>query len=123
MSDEPRAEPPVGSPGQRALGAMAIAVRRARESGGSNPYPDHARPADSTAGPIPPVGPADGPAGESIPDPGARGRRRERWLVAAVALAAVLVLAGSVTLAALPATNRRAAVQRARPWSTAAPMR
>src|SRR5580704_13650196 len=39
MADEHAAEPPPGSPGQRALGAMESAVRRARESAGIAPLP------------------------------------------------------------------------------------
>ena len=35
MADERTAEPPPGTPGQRALGAMESAVRRARESAGA----------------------------------------------------------------------------------------
>ena len=37
MADEHAAEPPPGNPGQRALGAMESAVRRARETAGAPP--------------------------------------------------------------------------------------
>src|ERR1700677_2125647 len=39
MPDERTAEPAPGTPGQRALGAMESAVRRARESAGAPPLP------------------------------------------------------------------------------------
>src|ERR1700677_2129226 len=58
MSDERTAEPAPGTPGQRALGAMESAVRRARESAGAPPLPSppslRAQPASKPVGASPP---------------------------------------------------------------------
>ena len=51
MADERTAEPAPGTPGQRALGAMESAVRRARESAGAAPLPT-----PPTPGPRPATG-------------------------------------------------------------------
>lgn len=98
MADEQAAAgPPPGSPGQRALGAMESAVRRARESTGIAPPPDPtptrgqvATPADPTA-PVAAVLP--GAPGGRPPSPG-----RERWLTRSVAAVAALVAAAAIAL-------------------------
>jgi hypothetical protein len=58
MADEHAVEPPPGTPGQRALGAMESAVRRAREASGRSPLPpsEHAsQPTEVMAPPTRPV--------------------------------------------------------------------
>ena len=83
MSDEHAAEPPPGNPGQRALGAMESAVRRARETAGAPPLPPPpspaarplARPVD--AAPPPRERPSVRPA-RPLADPLRRRRGRPR---------------------------------------------
>src|SRR5271163_1659786 len=101
MSDERTAEPAPGTPGQRALGAMESAVRRARESAGGPPLPTSpplgpqpptrtvgaAPPREERRPPVPPERtrpPA--PSGASPPP-----ARPDRWLMGTVAVVAVLV--------------------------------
>jgi IPT/TIG domain len=79
-------------PGQRALGAMESAVQRARASQGL--------PTPVAAGgpPPPPVAiPPEPPLSPRVP--GGSGTRSERWLVAAVAVVGVLVVAAGIALA------------------------
>ncbi len=90
MSDEHAVEPPPGNPGQRALGAMESAVRRARETAGAPPLPPPpllrsrplARPVDAA------------PPPESNP----RSTRPDRWLIRSVAVVAALVVAAAIAL-------------------------
>ncbi len=100
MPDDRAAEPPPGTPGRRALGAMEIAVRRAREAAGATPLP----PAPPTSRPpasrpwTPPESRSDlpltaPPLGDVRPP-----RRNDRWLVGAVAVVATLVVAGLIAL-------------------------
>ena len=82
MTNGPADEPPQGTPGRRALGAMESAVRRARESSsGAPPAPPRReprpRPADQAPGP---------------------GRPSDRWLITSVAVVAVLVVVGAIAL-------------------------
>ena len=63
MADEHAAEPPPGNPGQRALGAMESAVRRARETAGG---------ASARFSPVAPRRPTPGPLCLSMPAPRAR---------------------------------------------------
>jgi hypothetical protein len=99
MSDERTAETPPGTPGQRALGAMESAVRRARESAGAPPLPPPLLP---RAGP--PTRRADvAPPREDWHPPAAPGQtappaRPNRWLVGSVAVVAVLVVAAAIAL-------------------------
>jgi hypothetical protein len=98
MADEHAAAPPPGSPGQRALGAMESAVRRAREAAGVPPLP----------APTPPRGqPITPPAHPTTPVPVVHSRTQEegppptgphRWLIGSVAAVAVLVAAAAVAL-------------------------
>ena len=99
MADEhSAAEPPPGSPGQRALGAMENAVKRARESAGVARPPDPTptrgtvptQPEDRTE-PVAVVLPGE-PVGRP-PSPG-----RERWLTRTVALVAALVGVAAIAL-------------------------
>ncbi len=78
MPDDRAAEPPPGAPGQRALSAMEIAVRRAREAAGA---------AQQTPRP---TGGARAPSGNGIPP--------DRWLIRSIALVAVLVAAAAIAL-------------------------
>jgi hypothetical protein len=126
MADEHAAEPLPGSPGQRALGAMESAVRRARESSGVAPLPPpprsrgqaFTRPADPAVS-LPttqPGAPAGGPtpAGPS------------RWLIRSVAAVGALVAAAAiallVSLIASPASSPPPSATRSAP-TTAAPAR
>lgn len=90
MPDEHAAEPPPGNPGQRALGAMESAVRRARETAGAPPLPHppspRARPAAR------PVDAAPPPGNDPLSD------RPDRWLIRSVAVAAALVVAAAIAL-------------------------
>ncbi len=87
-------EPPQGTPGRRALGAMESAVRRARESASGAPLP--APPARER-----PPEPAD-----PTPDPHTV-RRSDRWLIASVAVVAALVVVGAIALAVSLGNNPR----------------
>jgi len=109
MSDERTAETPPGTPGQRALGAMESAVRRARASAGAPPLAppppprtqgtarrvDVAPPHEAGRPPAPPREPHP-PArpGEVAPPPS----RPERWLLPTVVTVAVLVVAATIAL-------------------------
>src|SRR5580704_4905613 len=90
MADDHATEPPPGTPGRRALGAMESAVRRARESAGAPPLSSSAPPPAPTR-PVrtPPqptrVEPAPRPAEDR------RSAGRDRWLIRAVAVVAALV--------------------------------
>ncbi len=86
MTDGPTAKPPQGGPSQRALGAMEIAVRRARESGEADARP--APPAQPR--PPDPVAPSRDKAADPRPD---------RWLLTAVGIVGALVVAGTIGLA------------------------
>ncbi len=82
MTNGPADEPPQGTPGRRALGAMESAVRRARESStGAPPAPPRRE------APPRPADPAPGP-----------GRPSDRWLITSVAVVAVLVVVGAIAL-------------------------
>ncbi len=118
MTEGPASEPPHGTPGLRALGAMESAVRRVRESAGEPPLPP------STVVRQPPeqpghIEPGSGPERSRVPprpedaavvaEPTRQSsedaskwwdRRGERWLVGAVIAAAILVVAAAVALAA-----------------------
>jgi hypothetical protein len=91
MSDERAAEPPPGSPGQRALGAMESAVRRARET---------ARAGATPIGPAPyrPVPHDPGAVGAQPSRSGRPPGRSERWLIGSVAVVAALVVAAAIAL-------------------------
>jgi hypothetical protein len=105
MSDERTAETPPGTPGQRALGAMESAVRRARESAGAPPLPPpplaraQSTPPRVEAAPPreeqrPPAEPREtAPRGETVPP-----ARLDRWLIGSVTAVAVLVVAAAVAL-------------------------
>lgn len=105
MTDGQASEPPQGTPGRRALGAMESAVRRVRESAGGTPVqrpPSASAPSETSTGP--------GPRPEYRPaDPVQAGREqavtRERWLVGSVLVAAVLVVVGAVALALTVTSN------------------
>ncbi len=84
MTDGQSDEPPPGTPGRRALGAMESAARRARESAGGGPPP----PSASWQRPVRPT--------DRAPD---AARSPDRWLVASVAVVAVLVVVGAIALA------------------------
>jgi DNA segregation ATPase FtsK/SpoIIIE, S-DNA-T family len=115
MTEGPASEPPQGTPGRRALGAMESAVRRVRESAGEPPLPPPTvvrppeRPAPAEPGPpqtrVPP-GRVEDPVAVETPQPSSEGgsrwgdRRGERWLAGAVIAAAVLVVGAAVALAA-----------------------
>jgi len=93
MTDGQGAEPPKGTPGPRVLGALESAVRRARESAGA-PLPPSA---PATPGRPPPADPGPSPATE----------KADRWLIASVVVAAVLVLAAAIGLAVSLANGPR----------------
>ena len=96
MTDGQAAQPPHGAPSTRALGAMESAVRRAREAagGGSPPSPPPRR--------RPPPAPA--PAPSPTPSPGSS-HQADRWLIVAVAVVSVLIVAAGIGLAASLATH------------------
>ena len=103
MADQHAAEPPPGTPGQRALGAMESAVRRARESAGDAPLPPSPAPGNQI--PDRPGGPAPAPFAEARPtaetprwaeSPSRAGH--DRWLIRSAAVLAALVVAGAVAL-------------------------
>ncbi len=91
MMDGQATDPPQGTPGRRALGAMESAVRRARASVGEPPTAVAA-----TRRPAPANPPADPPPPSTSSPPG--GGRSDRWLITSVAVAAVLVVAAVVAL-------------------------
>jgi hypothetical protein len=74
MPDGRAAEPPPGSPGRRALGAMESAVRRAREADGVTPM-------------------AVPPSGSGRPH-----QRSDGWLIGSIAVAAALVVSAVTAL-------------------------
>ena len=82
MPDGHAAEPPLGAPGQRALGAMESAVRRAREADGAAPAP-----------PPPPSGVREADTGNGRP-PG----HSDRWLIGSIAVVAALLVAAAIAL-------------------------
>ena len=91
MTDEHAAPPPPGTPGQRALGAMESAVRRAREAAGAAPLPP--------PGPTPSRRTPDWALGAAPPpQPDRRPDRPDRWLVTSVAAVAALVVIAAVAL-------------------------
>jgi hypothetical protein len=99
MADERTAETPPGTPGQRALGAMESAVRRARESAGAPPLPPpplpRAQPSAKRVEVAPPPedGRAPAPPRETAPP-----ARPDRWLIGTVTVVAVLVVAAAIAL-------------------------
>ncbi len=109
MSDERTTETPPGTPGQRALGAMESAVRRARESAGAPPLatpplsmaqaptrPDEAAPRqDGRRPPAPSLDARPAPPRGEAPSPPVR---PDRWLISAVITVAVLVVAAAIAL-------------------------
>ena len=93
MADEHVTEPGPGTPGQRALGAMESAVRRARASAGAAPLPLPPPPPPRGRHPARPVGPPPPPtAGDQ------RSAGPDRWLIGSVAVVAALVVAAAVAL-------------------------
>jgi hypothetical protein len=97
MTNGQAAEPPPGTPSRRALGAMEIAVRRAREAHGDTP-PVEPRPSAPAPAPArPPRSPGPVTAERGAGQDGTR-RRSERWLTASVAFLAVLVGAAAIAL-------------------------
>ena len=124
MSDERTAEPGPGTPGQRALGAMESAVRRARESAGAPPLRPLPSPnAQSSTTPVdmtplrddvrvlpppassPPPARPQGPAPASrrafprrAPEEGPARPRSDRWLVSTVVVVAALLVAAATAL-------------------------
>jgi hypothetical protein len=108
MSEGTAAEPPNGTPGRRALGAMESAVRRARERTGATTLtstpPESSPPAAYQPSALPPPPPPPPPrpwAAGPIP-PGTephRSAQREHWLAVSVAVVAVLVVAAGIALA------------------------
>ena len=113
MSDEPRGEETTGPPSRRALGAMESAVRRARESGAQRPLPTPAATSGGVqrAAPDPPATAPVRPGGDAVAAQGTKSPVdiRQRWLIAAVAVVAALVLAGAIALAAAPGSSPRVA--------------
>ncbi len=129
MSDGTAVDPPRGTPSRRALGAMEIAVRRARERSqtaapaaptgeATTPTtmppmrtPPMTTPPATTPPPLshqPTRAPEPDPSTEWVgpptqwePGPGGsdRSRQRERWLVISVAVVAALVVAAGIALA------------------------
>jgi IPT/TIG domain len=121
MTDGQVAEPPPGTPGKRALGAMESAVRRAREAqGASHSSPLQPPPPASTMPPPLPVAPPLPPRPLPVAPPprvsfpssrsvdaavatneqGSRPGGPDRWLFTAVVAVAVLVVIASAALAA-----------------------
>ena len=111
MSDKTTGERPPGTPSQRALGAMELAVRRARERTGevtvshrieqdtqpvsiAPPAHDPPTPPRPSALPAPPWAGPPGPPGERN-----ESARREHWLIISVATLAVLVVGAGIALA------------------------
>ena len=86
MTDGQGNEPPQGTPGRRALGAMESAVRRARESASGAPLP------------APPARERPPTTTDPTSDPDLV-RRPDRWLIASVAVVAALVVVGAIALA------------------------
>jgi hypothetical protein len=93
--DPTAATPPAGTPSTRALSAMELAARRARETTGSV----------APAGTGPAAGPAAGPAPSSRPPRWTR--ERQLWI--AVVVAAVLVVGAGVSLAVVSTTDNQTA--------------
>jgi hypothetical protein len=113
MTDEHAAGQPQGTPGQRALGAMESAVRRARATAGAAPLPPAPAPSRPASLPPPAPRPAPPPAPRP-PNPGAPleladtapppqaarpPARTDRWLVGSVAVVAILVVVAAIALA------------------------
>jgi IPT/TIG domain-containing protein len=126
MTEGQASEPPQGTPGRRALGAMESAVRRAREAAGEPPAPPVGRPPDPPRPPRPPrpsdlvaqsdsrpvpsapseevtprpvATPVARQEGDVVGSPGsARDVWRDRWLFGAVIAAAVLVVVAAAAL-------------------------
>jgi hypothetical protein len=96
MTDGKAAEPTPGTPSRRALGAMESAVRRARESQGGLPPTEPPRTSSTPTRPRRPPEPVGADRGSDQDD---GGRRSERWLIASVAVAAVLVACAAIALA------------------------
>ena len=111
MSDRTTGERPPGTPSQRALGAMELAVRRARERTGevtvsgrteqdtqpvsvAPPADDPPTPPRPSALPAPPWAGPPVPPGERDESAG-----REHWLTISVAAVAVLVVGAGIALA------------------------
>ena len=120
MSDGTAVDPPQGTPGRRALGAMEIAVRRARERTGATtlttPAAEKSTPVAGTPStfPPPPLGPrpwrSAGPMPPRPEPPGPHQRerwlaQREHWLAVSVAVVAVLLVAGGIALAVSSGTS------------------
>lgn len=110
MSEGTAAEPPQGTPGRRALGAMESAVRRARERTGATTLTTPPPQASSSPvqAPTPDVGTTWAAPPPLPPRPTAPGSdrpgprwpvRQEHWLVVLVAVVAILVVAGGIALA------------------------
>jgi hypothetical protein len=132
MTDEHAAGQPQGTPGQRALGAMESAVRRARAAAGAAPLPPAPAPSrfPSPPPPLPPPPPPQpspgAPAGpvDTAPPPQADRppARTDRWLVGSVAVVAFLVVVAAVALALSlsggPATPSATVAGPAHPGST-----
>ena len=95
MTNGQAAETPPGTPSRRALGAMESAVRRAREAQGGLPPP----PLGPTPAPDPPRQPPAVDPTDHAPAPAPARRRPDRWLVAAVVAASVLVVVAAAALA------------------------
>ncbi len=100
MTDGQGAETPPGTPSRRALGAMESAVRRARAAQGALPPPPRPTPAPDPPRQPPAVDPTDqGPAPQPAP------RRPDRWLLASVVAASVLVVVAAAALAVTMSRN------------------
>src|SRR6202000_2963416 len=123
MADQPTTDPPPGTPGRRALGAMESAVSRARASADAGPTAPVPVP--------PPVGPRM-PCQDRPPDAlpaltridDGRTPGLHRWLVLAVGAVAPLVVAAAVALIVSlsgGSTTPSLTAARAHPAPTAAP--
>jgi hypothetical protein len=107
MSEGTAAEPPNGTPGRRALGAMESAVRRARERTDATtltrPPPEATPPTAYAPSAVPPPPPPPAPrpwTGTMPPRSGPpRSAQHEHWLAISVAVVAVLVVAAGIALA------------------------
>jgi hypothetical protein len=98
MADEHAAAPPPGSPGQRALGAMESAVRRAREAAGVPPLPAPTPPrGQAIAPPAHPTSPVP-VVKQRTPKDGSAPAGPQRWLIGSIAAVAALVAAAAVAL-------------------------
>ena len=85
-------------PGQRALGAMELAVQRARASQGLERPPGGGDPRPLPPAGVPPAG-ARSTRGQHGGQHGGNGTERQRWLAAAVAVVALLVAGSGIALA------------------------